>query len=214
MVIITLCYETDLSRHTPCSSYKARFLIGKIRERGIIMLSRRLAMTLVMALVLVLSATPGLAQQPQRQAQEKDQGQIVRGPAEVTFGQFLLALREGASCRVKYQPENNRLDVETLVGEAKILTSARNLVLIENIEGKIQVLLTSTGRVTVVEPGKSEIFGRAIVNDAGQIVVTVASKLGATVLFQPATFPAGDIPGSNLGYRPRIEGLPLSPTTR
>lgn len=147
--------------------------------------------------------------------EQKDGKQIVNGPAEVTFGKMLLSVGSGASAQVRYQPDASRLTVKTLAGEARITTSARNLLLVENKEGKVQVLLTSTGRVIVIESGKSEIFGRAIVNDPGQIIVTLASEVDAWVLGEGQAFPvSGDLPGGNFGFSPRPEGCgrTVSPT--
>ncbi|MBI1892878.1 MAG: hypothetical protein HYS14_02025 [Candidatus Rokubacteria bacterium] len=162
-------------------------------------MDRRFLWILILGLVLPLSVTPVWA------AEEKDQKQVVRGPAEVTFGQMLLSLGQGASAEVAYQPEQTRLTVKTLAGEAKITTSARNLVFVENVEGKVQVLLTSTGRVIVIEQGKSEIFGRAIVNDPGQIIVTVASSINMSILPPGLASPLGTPPGLS-----RSEGRPIS----
>ncbi len=163
------------------------------------MVDRRFLRILIVGLVLALSAAPVWA------AEEKEQKQVVRGPAEVTFGQMVLSLGPGASAEVSYQPEQARLTVKTLVGEAKITTSARNLVFVENMEGKVQVLLTSTGQVFVIEQGKSEIFGRAIVNDPGQIIVTVASLVNMSILPPALASPLGTPPGLD-----RTEGRPIS----
>ena len=170
----------------------------------------RVTWVLVVAFVLALGTGPAWAQE-----KKQENKQVFRGPAEVTFGQMLLSVGPGASSQVEYQPQQNRLTVETLVGEARVITSARNLLLVENLEGKVQVLLTSTGRVVVIEPGKSEIFGRAIVNDPGQIIVTVASKINSWVLGPGEAYPvSGNQPGANLDFRPRPEGCAstVSPT--
>jgi len=163
------------------------------------MVDRRFLWILIVGLVLALSAAPVWA------AEEKEQKQVVRGPAEVTFGQMLLSLGQGAAAEVAYQPEQARLTVKTLAGEAKITTSGLNLVFVENMEGKVQVLLTSTGRVFVIEQGKSEIFGRAIVNDPGQIIVTAASLINMSILPPGLASPLGTVPGFG-----RSEGRPVS----
>ena len=51
--------------------------------------------------------------------------------------------------------------LKTLVGEARIVTSAKNLILVESTEGRVEILLPN-GRLIVVEPGKAEIVGRAV----------------------------------------------------
>jgi hypothetical protein len=59
------------------------------------------------------------------------------------------------------------------VGEARIVTSARNLVLVESSEGRVEILLPN-GRLIVVEPGKAEIVGRALIDDPGTITIRLS----------------------------------------
>ena len=166
------------------------------------MASKRLIWILVAGVVLALGTAPVWA------AEEKEQKQVVRGPAEVTFGQMLLAVGQGASAEVQYRPEQTRLTVKSLAGEARIITSARNLLFVENVEGKVQVLLTSTGRIVAIDPGKSEIFGRAIVNDPGQIIVMFASRVDTWILGQGQVFPVSRPETSTMSpTAPAIQGF-------
>jgi hypothetical protein len=103
----------------------------------------------------------------------EDEKKIVNGPSKTSFGALELILGQGASAETQYQPDASRLVVKTLVGEARIVTSARYLILVENTEGRVEILLPN-GRVIQVEPGKSEIVGRAIVDDPGSITIRLS----------------------------------------
>ena len=98
---------------------------------------------------------------------------IINGPSTTSFGGLQLVLGQGASAETQFQPDASKLTVKTLVGEARIVTSARNLILVENTEGRIEILLPN-GRVIVVEPGKAEIVGRALVDDPGNITIRLS----------------------------------------
>ena len=63
--------------------------------------------------------------------------------------------------------------MKTLVGEARIVTSAKNLILVESGEGRVEILLPNS-RVIIVEPGKAEIVGRALAEDAGNITIRLS----------------------------------------
>ena len=82
-------------------------------------------------------------------------------------------LGQGASAETAFQPDASKLIVKTLVGEARIVTSAKNLILVESTEGRVEILLPN-GRVIVVEPGKAEIVGRALVDDPGNITIRLS----------------------------------------
>jgi hypothetical protein len=103
------------------------------------------------------------------------------GPTKQTFGQLDVVLAEGASAEVDHDPATSRLTVRTLSREARVVTSARYLVLVENQEGTVEVTLP-TGRRLRVEPGRSEIVGRALVDDPGTISIRIASVAVITVL--------------------------------
>jgi hypothetical protein len=79
--------------------------------------------------------------------------------------------------------------IRTLVGETRIVTSAKNLILIENTEVRVEVLLPN-GRVVIVEPGKSDIVGRAIVDDPGTITIRLS---GLGPIAQAGGPPAGPL---------------------
>lgn len=147
---------------------------------------------------------------------EKEEKHILRGPTESTFGLLMVALDEGAVSEVRYQPDANRLAVKTQVGEARVIVAARYLILVENLEGRVTIQL-ATGRVVVVEPGRSEIVGRALVEDPGQIIVRLASEGVITVLLDtPAAALAGVPPAATIPpppVNPRPESLsPSSPS--
>jgi hypothetical protein len=139
-------------------------------------MTRRLAG--VVALGCVLAVTPAWAQQGNGNTAEK---KIYNGPLKQTFGHLDLLLADGASSEVQYQPDQSRLTVRTLAREARVVTSARYLVLVENQEGTVEVTLP-TGRKIAIEPGKSDIVGRALVDDPGVISIRIASTANITVL--------------------------------
>ena len=103
----------------------------------------------------------------------EDEKRIINGPSRTSFGGLELVLGQGASAETAFQPDASKLIVKTLVGEARIVTSARNLILVENMEGRVEILLPN-GRVIVVEPGKVEIVGRALSDDPGNITIRLS----------------------------------------
>lgn len=103
----------------------------------------------------------------------EDEKRIINGPSKTSFGGLELVLGPGASAETAFQPDASKLAVKTLVGEARIVTSAKNLILVENTEGRVEILLPN-GRLIVVEPGKAEIVGRALVDDPGNITIRLS----------------------------------------
>jgi hypothetical protein len=118
----------------------------------------------------------------------EDEKRIINGPSKTSFGGLELVLGQGASAETAFQPDASKLAVKTLVGEARIVTSARNLVFVENTEGRVEILLPN-GRLIVVEPGKAEIVGRTLGDDPGNITIRlsgtgpIAQAAGPTVPF-------------------------------
>jgi hypothetical protein len=106
-------------------------------------------------------------------AAEEEEKKIVNGPSKTSFGSLELILGQGASAETAFQPDASRLVVKTLVGEARIVTSARYLILIENSQGRVDILLPN-GRLIQVEPGKSEIVGRTLTDDPGSITIRLS----------------------------------------
>jgi hypothetical protein len=98
------------------------------------------------------------------------QKKVYNGPVKQTFGPLDLVLEQGAWVETDYQPDANRLVVRTLAQEGRVVMSARYLVLIENQEGTVEVTLP-TGRRVKIEPGRSDIVCRALVDDPGTISV-------------------------------------------
>ena len=131
--------------------------------------------TIIMGVTWILGSAASWA------AEDNDTKQLIRGPAEVIYGRFTVALGEGGAAEVDYQPGVSRVKIKTLAADARIVVSARYLILIENLEGTAEIRLP-TGRTIVVEPGKSEIVGRALTEDPGMIVVRLASEGVITVL--------------------------------
>ncbi len=127
-------------------------------------MTRRGLTALLGALVLVAGPSSWAAE---------DEKRIVNGPSRTSFGGLQLILGQGASAETAFQPDASRLLVKTLVGEARIVTSARNLILVENNEGRTEILLPN-GRVILVEVGKAEIVGRALVDDPGTITIRLS----------------------------------------
>lgn len=103
----------------------------------------------------------------------EDEKRIINGPSKTSFGGLELVLGQGASAETAFQPDASKLAVKTLVGEARIITSAKNLILVESAEGRVEILLPN-GRLIVVEPGKAEIVGRALVDDPGNITIRLS----------------------------------------
>jgi len=103
----------------------------------------------------------------------EDEKRIINGPTKTSFGDLELLLGQGASAEVAFQPDASKLIVKTLVGEARVVTSAKNLILVESAEGRVEILLHN-GRPIVVEPGKAEIVGRALVDDPGNITIRLS----------------------------------------
>ena len=115
----------------------------------------------------------GQSQAPGQDQKDEDGYTVVEGPAELAYGPLKVILAERASAEIRLQPDARQLSVRTRQGESRIITSARNLVMIENRGGKVEVKLP-TGRVINVEPGRTEIVGQALVDDPGQIVIRLA----------------------------------------
>ena len=130
----------------------------------------------VVAAGLVLAVAVGVGAQ-----NSGGQKKVYNGPIKETFGQLDLMLEGGASVETDYAPDQNRLVVRTIAQEARIVTSARFLVLVENQEGTVEVTLP-TGRLIKIEPGRSDIVGRALVDDPGTISIRIASTAAITVL--------------------------------
>lgn len=103
----------------------------------------------------------------------EDEKRIVNGPSKTSFGGFELVLGQGASAETAFQPDSSTLVVKTLVGEARIVTSARNLIMVENSQGRVEILLPN-GRLVVVEPGRAEIVGRTLGDDPGNITIRLS----------------------------------------
>ena len=133
-------------------------------ERGKRYMTRR-SLIAVLALLVAAVGSSALA--------AEDEKRIINGPSKTSFGPLDLVLGQGASAETAFQPDTQTLKIKTLVGESRIVTSAKNLILIENSEGRVEILLPN-GRVVVVEPGKSDIVGRAIVDDPGTITIRLS----------------------------------------
>jgi hypothetical protein len=150
-------------------------------------------------------------------AQNGGQKKVYNGPIQQSFGPLNLVLEQGASVETDFQPDANRLVVRTLAQEARVVMSARYLVLVENQEGTVEVTLP-TGRRVKIEPGRSDIVGRALVDDPGTISIRIASTASITVLEGvPAAALSGQVttPGPiNPVTGPRPETtLAVSPST-
>jgi len=103
----------------------------------------------------------------------EDEKRIINGPSKTSFGGLELVLGQGASAETAFQPDASKLSVKTLVGEARIVTSAKNLILVESTVGRVEILLPNT-RVIVVEPGKAEIVGRTLADEPGNITIRLS----------------------------------------
>jgi hypothetical protein len=125
---------------------------------------RRSLLALLGALIVVAGTTSWAAENEKR---------IINGPSKTSFGGFQLVLGQGASVEAQYQPDASKINIKTLVGEARIITSAKNLILVESDEGRVEILLPN-GRVVVVEPGKAEIVGRTLGEDPGNITIRLS----------------------------------------
>ena len=131
---------------------------------GKVNMTRKGLWALLASMILVVATTSRAAE---------DEKRIINGPSKNAFGGLQLVLGQGASAEVAYQPDASRLSVKTLVGEARITTSAKNLILVESEEGRVEILLPN-GRVIVVEPGKAEIVGRTLGDDPGNIIIRLS----------------------------------------
>jgi hypothetical protein len=127
-------------------------------------MKRSALMAIAGALILVFGTSTWAAE---------DEKRIINGPSKTSFGGLELVLGQGASAETAFQPDASKLAVKTLVGEARIVTSAKNLVLVESTEGRVEILLPNT-RVIVVEPGKAEIVGRTLTDDPGNITIRLS----------------------------------------
>jgi hypothetical protein len=121
-------------------------------------------LALLGALVLVVATTSWAAE---------DEKRIINGPSKTSFGGLELVLGQGASAETAFQPDASKLSIKTLVGEARIVTSAKNLILVESTEGRVEILLPN-GRVVSIEPGKAEIVGRTLGDDPGNITIRLS----------------------------------------
>jgi hypothetical protein len=121
-------------------------------------------MALLGALIVTIGTSTWAAENEKR---------IINGPSKTSFGGLELVLGQGASAETAFQPDSSKLIVKTLVGEARIVTSAKNLILVESTEGRVEILLPN-GRLIVVEAGKAEIVGRALVDDPGNITIRLS----------------------------------------
>jgi len=130
----------------------------------------------------------------------EDEKRIINGPSSTSFGGLQLVLGQGASAEAAYQPDASKLTLKTLVGEARVITSAKNLILVESTEGRVEILLPN-GRVIVVEPGKAEIVGRTLGDDPGNIVIRLSG-----------TGPIAQGPGGNVPFTQTIMSATLLQT--
>ena len=137
-------------------------------------MTRRALVGLLGALIIAVGSAAGAAE---------DEKRIINGPSKTSFGGLELVLGQGSSAETAFQPDSSKLTVKTLVGEARIVTSAKNLILVESGAGRVEILLPNS-RVIVVEPGKAEIVGRALVEDAGNITIRLS---GTGPIAQAAT---------------------------
>jgi hypothetical protein len=173
-------------------------------------MTRRVVSLLVAGLVMAVGVGVG--------AQNgSSQKKSYNGPIKQTFAQLDLILEQGASVETDYDPGASRLLVRTTAQEARVVTSARYLVLVENQEGTVEVTLP-TGRQIKIEPGRSDIVGRAIVDDPGTISIRIASTAVITVLEGvPAAALSGQVTKPTqidpvIGSRPETT-LAVSPST-
>lgn len=127
-------------------------------------MTRRVLVTVLGGLILGLTFGAWAAEEEKR---------IVNGPSKTAFGGLDLILGQGASAETSFQPDASSLVVKTLVGEARIVTSAKNLVLVESSQGRVEILLPA-GRLIVVEPGRAEIVGRALGDNPGNITIRLS----------------------------------------
>jgi hypothetical protein len=148
-------------------------------------MTRRLVSILAAGLIMVLAMHA-------RAQNGEGQKKVYDGPIKQTFGALELILEQGASVETDYYPDANRLVLKTLAQEARVVTSARYLLLVENQEGIVEVTLP-TGRVVKIEPGRSDILGRALTDDPGAISIRIASLAGITVLDLPAAALTGQV---------------------
>jgi hypothetical protein len=131
---------------------------------GKVNMTRRALWGLLASMILVVATTSRAAE---------DEKRIINGPSKSSFGGLQLVLGQGASAEVAFQPDASKLSVKTLVGEARVITSAKNLILVESEEGRVEILLPN-GRVIIVEPGKAEIVGRTLGDDPGNITIRLS----------------------------------------
>ena len=150
-------------------------------------MTRRALLALLGALVLAVGTAAGAAE---------DEKRIINGPSKTSFGGLELVLGQGASAETAFQPDASKLVVKTITGEARIVTSAKNLILVESAEGRVEILLPN-GRLIVVEPGKAEIVGRAL-ND---VYVDVDRRMAHSDVSASASMLLG---GQRLGGQLRL----------
>ena len=126
----------------------------------------RRALTALLALMIATTSASAWAE-------SEDEKRIINGPTKTSFGGLELVLGQGASAETAFQPDASKLIVKTLVGEARIVTSARNLIMVESTDGRVEILLPN-GRLIVVESGKVEIVGRALIDDPGNLTIRLS----------------------------------------
>jgi hypothetical protein len=122
-------------------------------------------------------------------AQGNEEKKTLTGPSATALGPGQVLLPDGAKAEVECQPATNRMVIKTTAKDAQLITSARFLVIVENEDGTVDVTLAN-GRKVSVKPENVDIFGRAIVDDPGQILLFVRGSAIGTV--------ATDIPAAAL----------------
>jgi len=130
-------------------------------------------------------------------AQGNEEKKTLTGPSTTALGPWQVVLADGAKAEVEFQPDTNRIVIKTTAKDAQLITSARYLVIVENEDGTVDVTLAN-GRKASIKPKNVDIFGRAIVDDPGQILLLVRGSAIGTV--------ATDIPAAALS------GLVTTPT--
>ena len=149
--------------------------------------------------------------------QDQKQKRTLQGPSTTAFGPWQVVLPDGATAEVEYQPDTSRIVIKTLAKDARLITSARNLVVVENQDGTVEVTLAN-GRKIKIKPTNVEIVGRAIVDDPGQILIFVAgSAVGVVSTDLPAAALVGVVTSPtpfSVVTHPRPEGVPepISPS--
>jgi len=150
-------------------------------------------------------------------AQGNEEKKTLTGPSTTALGPWQVVLPDGATAQVEFQPDTNRIMIKTTSKDAQLITSARNLVIVENQDGTVEVTLAN-GRKVKIKPTNVDIFGRAILDDPGQILILVAgSAIGTVSTDSPAAALAGVVTTPTplnpvTGPRPETSTV-LSPST-